>query len=128
MSVIVSIVESTTNDEEILFEALYLNDELQQVVSKYEELEAAQDSKAHHTVNVDISKHDAEAAQNPFQLQSSEGEESGESETAENLQRKPLKMSSPSEVNSTSGVANETKNVDNLKGEHTESICKTNAT
>ncbi|XP_065874753.1 TOM1-like protein 2 [Euphorbia lathyris] len=38
--VIQRIIESTTNDEAMLFEALNLNDELQQVVSRYEELEA----------------------------------------------------------------------------------------
>ncbi|KAL5796519.1 hypothetical protein ACOSQ2_001339 [Xanthoceras sorbifolium] len=39
--VIQRIIESTTDDEGMLFEALNLNDELQQVTSKYEELEAA---------------------------------------------------------------------------------------
>lgn len=38
--VIQRIIESTTDDEAMLFEALNLNDELQQVVSRYEELEA----------------------------------------------------------------------------------------
>lgn len=36
------IIESTTDDEGMLFEALYIHDELQQVISKYEQLEAAQ--------------------------------------------------------------------------------------
>ncbi|WCJ38315.1 ENTH/VHS/GAT family protein [Euphorbia peplus] len=43
--VIQRIIESTTNDEAMLFEALNLNDELQQVVSRYEELEAGLKSK-----------------------------------------------------------------------------------
>ena len=34
------IIESTTDDEAMLFEALNLHDELQQVISQYEELEA----------------------------------------------------------------------------------------
>uniref|UniRef100_F6HZK7 TOM1-like protein 2 n=2 Tax=Vitis vinifera TaxID=29760 RepID=F6HZK7_VITVI len=38
--VVQRIVESTINDEGMLFEALYLHDELQQVISKYEEMEA----------------------------------------------------------------------------------------
>lgn len=38
--VIQMIIESTTDDEGTLFEALNLNDELQQVISKFEELEA----------------------------------------------------------------------------------------
>ncbi|GMI66441.1 hypothetical protein HRI_000313400 [Hibiscus trionum] len=39
--VIQMIIESTTDDDGILFEALNLNDELQQVISKFEELEAS---------------------------------------------------------------------------------------
>jgi len=35
------IIESTDNDETLLFEALSLYDELQQVLSKYEELDLA---------------------------------------------------------------------------------------
>lgn len=42
--VIQMIIESTTDDEGILFEALNLNDELQQVISKFEELEAGSKS------------------------------------------------------------------------------------
>ena len=38
--VVQRIVESTVNDEGMLFEALYLHDELQKVISKYEEMEA----------------------------------------------------------------------------------------
>ncbi|KAL6338210.1 hypothetical protein AAG906_015178 [Vitis piasezkii] len=38
--VVQRIVESTINDEGMLFEALYLHDELQRVISKYEEMEA----------------------------------------------------------------------------------------
>lgn len=44
--VIQRIIESTTNDEAMLFEALNLNDELQQVISRYEELEAGLKSGA----------------------------------------------------------------------------------
>lgn len=39
--VIQRIIESTTDDEAMLFEALNLHDELQLVISRYEELEAA---------------------------------------------------------------------------------------
>ncbi|XP_059298064.1 TOM1-like protein 2 [Lycium ferocissimum] len=42
--VIQSIVESTSGDEGLMFEALNLHDELQQVISRYEEMEAALDS------------------------------------------------------------------------------------
>ncbi|XVF21576.1 hypothetical protein REPUB_Repub12eG0101500 [Reevesia pubescens] len=42
--VIQMIIESTTDDDGILFEALNLNDELQHVISKFEELEAGSKS------------------------------------------------------------------------------------
>ncbi|PSR94873.1 Target of Myb protein [Actinidia chinensis var. chinensis] len=42
LPVVQRVVESTTDDEVMLFEALNLNEELQQIISKYEEMEAAQ--------------------------------------------------------------------------------------
>lgn len=42
--VIKGIIESTTDDEGMLVESLYIHDELQQVISKYEQLEAAENS------------------------------------------------------------------------------------
>ncbi|XP_057440630.1 TOM1-like protein 2 [Lotus japonicus] len=47
------IVESTTNDEVTVFEALYLNDELQQLISKYEDLDVAQMYSAKHDAGAD---------------------------------------------------------------------------
>lgn len=44
LSVIQRIVESTSGDEGLMFEALNLHDELRQVISRYEEIEAALDS------------------------------------------------------------------------------------
>ncbi|MBA0769695.1 hypothetical protein Gotri_018399 [Gossypium trilobum] len=49
--VIQMIIEGTTDDDGILFEALNLNDELQQVISKFEELEAGSMSRRQHTEN-----------------------------------------------------------------------------
>ncbi|XVE72928.1 hypothetical protein DITRI_Ditri11bG0077000 [Diplodiscus trichospermus] len=49
--VIQMIIESTTSDDEILFEALNLNDELQQVISKFKELEAGSLSARRLTEN-----------------------------------------------------------------------------
>lgn len=43
-SVLKRIIETTTNDEVMLFETLYLHDEIQQVITKYEEFEAFQNS------------------------------------------------------------------------------------
>ncbi|KAE8681769.1 hypothetical protein F3Y22_tig00111309pilonHSYRG00141 [Hibiscus syriacus] len=47
--VIQMIIESTTDDDGVLFEALNLHDELHQVISKFEELEA--DSKSERQLN-----------------------------------------------------------------------------
>ncbi|MCE0480732.1 hypothetical protein HAX54_037824 [Datura stramonium] len=44
LTVIQRIVESTSGDEGLMFEALNLHDELRQVISTYEEMEAALDS------------------------------------------------------------------------------------
>lgn len=49
--VIQMIIEGTTDDDGILFEALNLNDELQQVISKFEELEAGSKSGRQLTEN-----------------------------------------------------------------------------
>ena len=112
LSIIKGIVESTTNDEATLFEALYLNDELQQVVSKYEELEAAQSYGAQQPQNADTDKHDAKAVQNPNEVPENE-----ESEAAQNLDRKLPQKSNTLEVNATEGERDdlaETKIVDGL--------------
>ena len=126
-SIIKGIVESTTNDEVTLFEALYLNDELQQVVSKYEELEAAQNSGAQQQPqNADPAKHDAEAVQNSNELpERFEGDESEESEAAQNLERKLPKKSNTLEANATDGDGYvETKIVDSPKEKNAESSYK----
>lgn len=44
LPVIQGIIESTTDDESLLFEALSLHDELQQVISRYQQMEAALES------------------------------------------------------------------------------------
>ncbi|QHO27025.1 target of Myb protein [Arachis hypogaea] len=98
------IAESTTDDEEILFETLYLNDELQQIVSKYKELEAAQRPVAQEPPNVDTAKHDAEAVQSPIELPKRfEEDESEEFEAAQKLERKLPKKSNGVEANVTNG-------------------------
>ncbi|KAI4301092.1 hypothetical protein L6164_034408 [Bauhinia variegata] len=128
LSVIEGIVEGTTNDEEILFEALYLNDELQQLLSKYDELEAAQNSGAQQSGNADTSKNDMEAVQNPIKLSESfeSDDESGETEAAHELLRKLPKKSNTPEANLAAGVNghHETKIADCPKGEDAESARK----
>lgn len=112
LSVIKGIAESTTDDEVTLFEALYLNDELQQVVSKYEELEASQRSGAQQTQNDDTAKHEAEAVQNPNELPENHkgDDEFEESEDAHVLDRKLPQKSDTLEVNAT--VADEDSHVE----------------
>lgn len=126
--VIKEIVQSTTNDEETLFEALYLNDELQQLVSKYEELEASQSLGEQQTQNADdTSKHDAEAVQNLNERH--EGDKSEEAEAAQNLDQKLPQKSNTLEggVNATEVYDHvETKNVDSTKEKNGEPILKTN--
>ncbi|KAE8668805.1 Structural maintenance of chromosome 1 protein, putative isoform 1 [Hibiscus syriacus] len=46
---VIQIIESTTDNDEVLFEALNLHDELQRVISKFEELEA--ESKSERQLN-----------------------------------------------------------------------------
>lgn len=130
-------MESTANDEETLFEALYLNDELQQLVSKYEELEASQNSEAQ---SVDTAGHDAEAVQNPTERheveavqnpsERREGDESEElSEAAQSLDRKLPQKSNTREVvvDASEGVSHvETKIVDSTKEKNVEPSLKTN--
>ncbi|XP_061341705.1 TOM1-like protein 2 [Gastrolobium bilobum] len=128
LSVIKGIVESTTDDEVTLFEALYLNDELQQVVSKYEELEAAQISGAQQQQNADPAKHDAEAVQNPNELpERFEGDECEESEATQSLDGKPPQKSNTLEVNATEVDGHvETKILDSTKEKNAESSFKRN--
>lgn len=123
LSIIKGIVESTTDDEATLFEALYLNDELQQVVSKYEELEAAQSSGAQQPQNADTAKHDAEAVQNPNEVPLRfESDESEESEVAQNLDRKLPQKSNTLDVKATEGDGlAETKIVNGTKEKNGES-------
>ncbi|XP_027351634.1 TOM1-like protein 2 [Abrus precatorius] len=129
LSIIKGIVESTTNDEATLFEALYLNDELQQVVSKYEELEAAERSGAQQPQNADTGKHDAEAVQKTNELaERFEGNESEESKASQNLDIKNLPQKSITlEANATEGDGLvETKVVDSTNEKNAESSLKGN--
>ncbi|KAK7336872.1 hypothetical protein VNO77_17422 [Canavalia gladiata] len=129
LSIIKEIVESTTNDEVILFEALYLNDELQQVVSKYEDLEAAQLSGAQQPQNADTAKNNAEAVQNhDEQPKIVKGDESEESQASQNLDIKKLPQKSEiPEVNATEGDGHvETKVVGSTKEKNAESSFKGN--
>ncbi|XP_050364526.1 TOM1-like protein 2 [Argentina anserina] len=67
--VVQRIIETTTDDEGMLFEALFLHEELQQVISKYEELEASQNSAGQQLENPDATRPEGlEATQNPGEL------------------------------------------------------------
>lgn len=96
--IIKGIVESTTDDEGMLFEALYLNDELQQIITKYELLEAAQKSGEEQLENSDHVKcEDVEAIQTP-------GAELAENSDAQKVGGELPEKSHPSEAKSPAQV------------------------
>ncbi|KAL6271426.1 hypothetical protein ACE6H2_028337 [Prunus campanulata] len=67
--VIKRIIETTTDDEGMLFEALFLHEELQQVISRYEDLEGSQKSGVQQLENPETTNHDeVKAVQNPGEL------------------------------------------------------------
>ncbi|KAJ7972646.1 TOM1-like protein 2 [Quillaja saponaria] len=103
--VIKGIVEGTTDDEGMLFESLYLNDELQQLISKCEELEAAQEFEGQWTDNADSKKNKLEATHNPGGSlpESSDNSKSEESEAAKPGGELP-KKSNTHEVNLIAGA------------------------
>lgn len=79
------IVDGTLDDEVMLVEVLYLNDELQRVLSKYEELEAAQNSAGQQREIAEKLKQEADVSQSslellPLKLSSDNSEESQHSE------------------------------------------------
>lgn len=60
--VIKGIIERTTDDEGMLFEALYLHDELERIISKYEELECSEKSEERQQLeNSDSTKQEEES-------------------------------------------------------------------
>lgn len=99
--VIKGIIESTTDNEGMLFEALYLHDELQQVVSKYEQLEAAQNFEGQQPENAESVKHDQSEATQKVGEQLGENSYSSkheELEAASNNGEKLPEKSCPSEA------------------------------
>ncbi|XVE77922.1 hypothetical protein DITRI_Ditri13aG0103200 [Diplodiscus trichospermus] len=95
--IIQMIIESTTDDDGILFEALNLNDELQQVISKFVELEAGSKSGRQLTKN------------------------SGSAES--NVSAPPVETHNESMVGASPSSHDETKTVASLKVDGTESSC-----
>lgn len=121
--VIKRIIEQTTDDEGMLFEALYLHDELQQVISKYEELEASQRSEGHQLEHSEAAKYKYEvlgdAQQPPAEMPQNtdtrhdrleDGHKSDQKESA------GFGLSSPSQL----GAYNETKAVNSQKGDSSD--------
>ncbi|KAF5482402.1 hypothetical protein F2P56_002977 [Juglans regia] len=89
--VIKDIIESTTDDEGMLVEALYLHDELQQVISKYEQLEAAENPGGQQLEKTDPIKYEeVEATQKSGEElpENSVASKSEESEAAQKLEGK----------------------------------------
>ena len=122
--VIKAIIESTTDDEGMLFEALYLHDELEQVISKYEQLEAAQKSGEQQPENSDpFNCEDLEAAQEPGgKLPENSDASKSELEAAQSLGGNLPEKAHASEAKSPAlvGAHNENKLVDFPKGESAE--------
>lgn len=107
--VIKDIIESTTDDEGMLVEALNLHEELQQVISRYEQLEAAENPGGQQPEKTDPIKYEeVEATQKSGEElpENSVASKSEESEAAQKLEGKlpekpyPLKAesSAPSTV------------------------------
>ncbi|XP_075648725.1 TOM1-like protein 2 [Castanea sativa] len=122
--VIKAIIESTTDDEGMLFEALYLHDELEQVISKYEQLEAAQKSGEQQPENSDpINCEDLEAAQEPGgELPKNSDASKSELEAAQSLGGNLPEKAHASEAKSPAlvGAHDENKLVGFPKGESAE--------
>lgn len=116
------IIESTTDDEGMLFEALYLHDELQQVISKYEQLEAAQESGGQQLENSDPIKYEQlEATQKSGGelTETSEASKCGELEAAKKVGENLPEKSHASEAKSP--TFSENNLVDSPKGDDAES-------
>ncbi|KAH7517384.1 hypothetical protein FEM48_Zijuj09G0057900 [Ziziphus jujuba var. spinosa] len=123
--VIKRIIERTTDDEGLLFEALYLHDELQQVVSKYEKLEASQTSERQPLENSESTKYEGlRDAQEPqekipqnFDAHYKELEDAIKSDQKLPEKSAPFEASSPSQV----ATHDETKIVNSQNAESSNS-------
>lgn len=113
------IIERTTDDEGMLFEALYLHDELEQIISKYEELEVSQKPEGQQQVeNSDVTKaEESEAATKPGETFSPKFvlEPDGLEDTKEHNGGKQLENFDEVGSSSQLGSQNETKLVDSQK-------------
>lgn len=117
--VIKRIIERTTDDEAMLFEALNLHDELQQVISKYEELEASQKSEGHQLETSKSTKYEGLGdAQEPLakvlQNIDTQHERLEDAHKSESL---AFGVGSPSQLR----ISNETKVMNSHKGESSDS-------
>lgn len=123
--VIKRIIERTTDDEGLLFEALYLHDELQQVVSKYEKLEASQTSERQPLENSESTKYEGlrDAQQPQEKIPQNFDAHYKELEDAIKSDQKLPEKSAPFEASSPSQVAthDETKIVNSQNAESSNS-------
>ncbi|XP_022769869.1 TOM1-like protein 2 [Durio zibethinus] len=119
--VIQMIIESTTDDDGILFEALNLNDEIQQVISKFEELEAGSMSGRQLIENSGTAAADASApveTHNGSMMGASPSAQDETKTSASPSTHNETKMSGSTKVDGTessSSGAKKTLNHDNLK-------------
>lgn len=70
LPVVQRVAETTTDDEVMLFEALHLNEELQQIISKYEEMEAALSSASAPPENPHSAESDLPILETPHSAES----------------------------------------------------------
>lgn len=117
--VIKRIIERTTDDEAMLFEALNLHDELQQVVSKYEELEASQKSEGHQLENSKSTKYEGlgDAQEPPAKMLQNIDTHHERLEDAHKSESAAFGVGSPSRLR----TYNETKVMNSQKGESPDS-------
>ncbi|XP_062023291.1 TOM1-like protein 2 [Rosa rugosa] len=116
--VIQRIIETTTDDEGMLFEALFLHEELQQVISKYQELEASQNSGGQQLENPDATRPEgSEAAQNGELPVSSNPPEREDLDNSQKHGGKLPEYSNDSEVGPSAplGIHSETKIADSVQ-------------
>ncbi|KAF3436146.1 hypothetical protein FNV43_RR23238 [Rhamnella rubrinervis] len=117
--VIKRIIEQTTDDEGMLFEALNLHDELQQVISKYGELEASQKSEGYQLENPKSAKHEGlgDSQEPPAMMLQNIDTHHERLEDAHKSESAAIDVGSPSQLR----TYNESKVMNSQKGESSDS-------
>lgn len=108
LAVIQRIVESTSGDDGLMFEALNLHDELRQVISRYEEMEAALDSGERLPKTPENGSTAPESGERPHKTPENESGLPNLADTSEaNLEKLSLHASESHVVAPTKGESNQ---------------------